>query len=106
MARPEGFDGKGQQTGPLRADWGSGFADLGCDRCDATWVGPPAEPCPWCFDRYQDVHERQRLLVLEPPDNPSAYVEWGQRLKRAVEAGIITETDADHAWERARTQAA
>jgi hypothetical protein len=29
----------------------TGFAQLRCDRCDATWTGPPGEFCSWCVDR-------------------------------------------------------
>lgn len=35
-----------------------GYALLECSRCDSTWVGPPAEVCPWCLSKYMRVLKR------------------------------------------------
>lgn len=99
--------GTGRQQGPLRPDWGPGWADLECDECAATWTGPLDEPCPWC----DIAEERQRqwqgelLLAVELPDPhatnyTAAVTGWAARLRRGIEADIITEPQARRAWER------
>ena len=67
---------------------------------------------PLCLDHFttllDGIHQSiaQRLLTPPPDMNPSALVEWGRRLKQAVDDGHVTETAARTAWERARTFAA
>ncbi len=56
--------GHGQQTGPLRPDWGDRHAELTCDHCGATWVGPIGEACGWCI---KAVDEPRRLKLAEAP---------------------------------------
>lgn len=48
MSHGHELPGRGFQNGPLRPDWGDGWADLRCDRCGATWVGPLGEVCSFC----------------------------------------------------------
>jgi hypothetical protein len=56
----------GQQVGPLRPDYGPGWAELGCTTCGATWVGHIGEPCSWCLERL-DEPRRERLRLAPPP---------------------------------------
>jgi hypothetical protein len=56
----------GQQVGPLRPDYGPGWAELGCTTCGATWVGYIGEPCSWCLERL-DEPRRERLRLAPPP---------------------------------------
>jgi hypothetical protein len=58
--------GNGRQIGPTRDDWGNGYADLQCDCCGATWVGPPGEACSWCVKRL-DEPRTSRLRLAPPP---------------------------------------
>lgn len=99
--------GIGRQDGPLRPQWGHGWADLTCDTCGATWVGPVGEACGWC----DMAEERQRqwqaevLLSTELPDpEASNFADaargWGRRLKRAIDAELITTEQAQRAWQR------
>ena len=47
--------GHGRQAGPLRTEWGDGWAELKCDRCGAGWTGPIGEECGWCAKLIVDV---------------------------------------------------
>lgn len=96
--------GIGVQVGPLRSDWGNGFADLRCDvrACAATWVGEPGEACGWCIRWLELANETQRKVLLRP-DLPAgddedrrerATLAWVDRLAAAVKAGIVTEHEA------------
>jgi hypothetical protein len=101
--------GVGQQTGPLRPDYGDQWADLTCTTCDAEWTGPIGEPCAWCLHRAVRLVELQRRLLVHPelPEpghrgHSAAVDAWHERLARAVQAGVITIDDADTAagrWE-------
>jgi hypothetical protein len=82
-----------------------------CARCNdlaARVVGTQ----PLCLDHFTSlldgIHKSIARRELTPPQdmNPSALVEWGQRLRQLVSDGHITETAARHAWERAREFAA
>lgn len=99
--------GTGRQDGPLRPDWGPQWAELTCDTCAATWVGPIGEPCGYC----DAAEERQRawqaamVLDVELPDRDAGHYAnavrgWGARLRRAIDAELIAETDARRAWQR------
>jgi hypothetical protein len=107
------LDGLGMQAGPLRPDWGPGWADLQCDRCDATWTGPLGEDCAWCANALERMVAWQAELTLIAPDiDPAderydgAMVAWGKRLRVAVEAGIISDHQSRSAWERVKRAAA
>jgi hypothetical protein len=56
------LDGVGRQAGPLRPDYGPGYADLICDQCGAGWVGKIDDPCTWCEDAKARLLEEQRRL--------------------------------------------
>jgi hypothetical protein len=59
----------GQQVGPLRPDYGPGWAELGCTTCGATWVGHIGEPCPACVERLDEPRrEKLRIVPNEPPE--------------------------------------
>jgi hypothetical protein len=59
--------GYGRQIGPLREDWGNNYAELECDDCGATWVGPIGEVCGHCVERL-DEPRRERLRLAPPPN--------------------------------------
>lgn len=99
--------GRGGQVGPLRTDYGPGWADLACNQCNARWTGRINGACPWCADREEWMLEEQRKLIRTPPDVEREDITyearmgaWIDRMSRAVEAGIITRDEARWAWER------
>jgi hypothetical protein len=61
----------GQQVGPLRLDYGPGWAELGCTTCGATWVGHIGEPCSSCVARI-DEPRRLRLATYDDSFNGHA----------------------------------
>jgi len=91
----------GEQYGPLRPDYGPGWADLRCVTCGATWTGHIGEDCGWCDRRLELTRQYQAELLrdFELPDiddirRPAALEAWAQRLTVAVEAGTITADQA------------
>jgi hypothetical protein len=101
------LDGIGMQAGPLRPDWGPGWADLQCDRCDAQWTGRIGEPCWWCERTLELMRAEQVERSLRAPEiavdderYERAMIAWGKRLRELVAADVITETQARTAWER------
>lgn len=104
---PEPGIGFGHQTGPLRPDWGDGWAEIRCDVCDATWVGPIGEYCGWCERWIELANETQRTRILWPelPDpqderHDQALRAWAERLATAELADIVTPREAGSAWKR------
>lgn len=106
-----------------------GGYDLCCDACGATWVGHEGTQCDWCFAASRDPRLEQRRVLLFPPwlhsdagdpryDALGAIDQaiwrhtrgqcgdvdsrrgWGERLARAVMAGLITEAEALAALDR------
>jgi hypothetical protein len=59
-----------QQVGPLRPDYGPGWAELGCTTCGATWVGHIGEPCSSCMDR---IDEPRRLKLATIPNYDDSF---------------------------------
>jgi len=113
MTEHRGFDGIGRQHGPLRPDWSPGWAELRCDRCSASWIGPVDEPCAWCALAHRRVLEHQAEIVLRQPDiDPgdarysTAMKGWADRMVTAVRAGIVDRDAVDRAWRRAVRRAA
>jgi hypothetical protein len=101
----------GQGVGVLdvghRPDHGPEFYDLRCVVCGATWVGPLLAPCTWCSDVLARNLIWQAELTLTPPDvdpDDATYdarmAAWAERLRRAIEAGIVTTAEADDAINR------
>lgn len=91
--------GYGDQVGPLRPDWGDGWADLRCDVCGATWTGEIGEVCGYCLRWIELANEVQRRVLLHPdlPDDARrkrAQIAWVDRLAEAVRADIVTEREA------------
>lgn len=81
--------------------------DLTCCACDATWTGPAGEPCYYCARAHQIQLNHQAELVTTPPDvdpDDTTYQPrmqaWATRMRTAIEAGIITDTEARTAWRR------
>ncbi len=108
VAKRQGL-GFGEQTGQLRHDWGDDWADLECNVCGATWVGPIGEPCSWCAESLEHMRQWQTKILLRPelpdPDDeryPQAVVAWMQRLERGVEAELVTEPQILAAIRRAQ----
>jgi hypothetical protein len=109
----EGVIGRGVQAGPLLPEWGPSWADVRCYVCDAGWADCVDEeglggPCPWCERRHQAIIVEQAELVLRPPEIerddigwPGAMKAWRDRLRRAVEVGLIANDEAERAWRRA-----
>jgi hypothetical protein len=102
------LDGHGQQAGILRPEYGDGWAELTCDECDATWVGPIGEACNWCATALDNMRKWQAEKVLLCPEvdvEDERYVgvmeAWGQRLHVAVTAGLVTADQARLTYERA-----
>ena len=99
--------GCGRQAGPLRPDYGAGWADLACDRCGATWVGVIDDPCEWCQRSLERLIADQRNQLLNPPwlHNQTAgdgtALTWAARLRRAVDTGLITDREARNAIAKA-----
>jgi hypothetical protein len=92
-------------------DAGGGIVE--CSTCGATWRGRIGAPCAWCERRGERLLEEQAEMVLRQPDSDShdehhrdRMSAWVQRLRRAVEAGLITEQQANRAVERASSDAA
>jgi hypothetical protein len=107
------LDGHGQQTGILRPEYGDGWAELQCDQCDATWVGPIGEPCNWCATALDNMRKWQAEKVLEAPDvdvdderYEGVMLGWRERLRVAVAAELISDRQARNAWERVKRAAA
>lgn len=107
MTDGHALDGVGRQVGPLRPDWGEGWAELECDHCGAGWVGPIGEPCAWCAVSLERMRAWQadKLLHPELPDRDDcrrarALKAWAGRLARGVEAELIDADAARRAWKR------
>lgn len=78
--------------------------DLKCVRCDATWYGIAGEECAYCINAYMAQLEWQATLLLRAPEvDPDdatwhdRMAAWVERLKRGVEAGLITDQQARNA---------
>lgn len=100
--------GQGAQVGPLRPDYGDGWADLKCDQCGATWTGPLGEVCSWCIDAEERQRQWQAELVLRKPDvdrddkqYDGAMRAWAERMNNAVKAGLVTKEKVLMTWEKA-----
>lgn len=107
VADRDPFGGHGRQDGPMRLDYGPGWADLRCDRCGATWLGKIAEACAWCDASLALLVEIQRDVVLHPDlpdpdaaDRDIAVKAWAERLGRAVAAGIVARDVAERALDK------
>lgn len=109
MFEPEAWvdGGRGLPAGAHRPDHGPEFYDLQCALCDATWVGTVLERCGWCRDRTDTQTAAQAALLLDPTlpavddtRRAAAVAAWVGRLARAVQSGIVTETDAEQALDR------
>lgn len=101
------LDGIGRQAGPLRPDYGSGVAYLECDQCRASWVGEIDMPCPWCEKALERMRQWAGEDALRPPEvDPDdiryddRMAAWAGRVRRAVEAGLVTEAQAVAAFKK------
>lgn len=99
--------GIGYQHGLLRPDHGDGWADLQCDVCGATWVGPLGEDCAYCLRWLELAQKVQREHLLRPelPDvdderYEAAVEAWAERLGRGIAAELVTETQVTAAIQR------
>lgn len=80
---------------------------LECDLCGASWVGEAGEECEWCLRWLELALEQQRAVLLRPelPDPDDQHYQpaldaWIKRLAAAVDAELITETEARRTLER------
>ncbi len=98
----EGGIGWGRQSGPLRPDWGPGWADLECTTCGATWTGPLGEVCGWCVRTHELLIGAHRAMLLRPQDldNDAKRVDRARRLAWAVQHELVTEHEAHAAIAR------
>ena len=103
---PEGFDGTGRATG-ARPDFGTGYHDLECHQCEASWVGRANEHCSYCAGMYTRSLAEQKRLLLRPelPDiaadsRTAALDAWADRLAIAVAAEVVTRQQARNAFDR------
>lgn len=100
--------GVGLLTGRERPEFGHGFAELECVHCLATWVGVPGDLCLWCEAVLRALQRYQAELVLRPdlPERTDkrrerAVAAWAEgRLAVAVEAGLVTDLEAERALRR------
>ena len=108
LLNPESWNGVGRRHGVQRHDHGPGRWDLRCDQCGATWVGTPGEPCGYCHRSRQLATTHQAELDLRPPGHrdEESLLAWRRRMRRAVQAGRVTDQQARNAWERMRHEAA
>lgn len=110
-------------------DLGEGVVHRVCRDCGGSWCGEPEGACPWCVDadERQRLEQRRRLLFPDFLHEESPRYDdlgeldraawdrtrgiergegsrraWGERLARAVESGLITDTEARAAIERSR----
>ena len=103
--------GVGLQSGPLRPEWGPGVADLECNSCGAGWTGHVGEAC-WYCERMRAVMATHQadILTKEPDVDPAdaryeaIMLAWGERLRRAVEAGVLDKSKAAAVWRKAVTR--
>lgn len=122
------FDGRrgvGVVHGGAAPEVGPDFFSLKCNACGATWCGPIGEWCQYCAHRgrfggddeeLRAAHyvlrqmERDLLLTVPSFDDPRprdvVLLEWGLRLKRATESGLITRNEAREIWQEAVRHAA
>jgi hypothetical protein len=103
---PGTFYGRGQPVGP----YDQHNTRLQCDQCNAEWTGTPGDPCNYCALQHAYAIQWQAEIILTPPDIDPDYNnrhttqnKWGKRLRRAVEADIITLQQARNAWAKATT---
>lgn len=102
------LDGRGQIAGHLHPEYGPNVYSLRCDSCGAGWCGEPGEPCAWCARDLEQLRADQRRDLLRPdwlpdPDDrrwESALRTLAERLVRAVEAGLVTDSEARAAISR------
>jgi hypothetical protein len=118
------MNGRGR-AGFARPEYGDAVYDLACDTCGATWCGHDRDPCQWCAKSLQRLLDDQRAELLNPhwlavdhgprydelgPDDRLVWdrtrgqghgagsrATWLARLCRAVETGLITETECKRA---------
>ena len=96
------------QTGIIRSDYGSTYAECTCCACGAISVAVIGEPCQWCQQARHTMTDDQITLVLRPPEHRTddSMRVWAQRLANAVKIGLIDEQQALNTMERNATRAA
>ena len=101
------FNGLGLPAGRVRADLGPSVEELRCIACGATWCGLAGDRCDWCRRGAVHLAAHTRAMLLAVPDVPDGgaaddvFRAWGGRLRRGVDAGVITRPEAERAWRRA-----
>lgn len=96
--------GSGLPCGAQRPELGPAVEDLRCVACGATWAGLAGELCAWCVRSRQALLDHERDLLLRLPDeldDERVVLAWGDRLRRAVDVGLVTKPEAERVWRRA-----
>jgi len=88
-------NGVGLPCGLLRPEYGPLVEDLRCVACGAGWAGLAGDPCEWCKRHREVLIDHEHDLVLQVPEVAD------DRLRRAVDVGIIERREAERAWRRA-----
>jgi hypothetical protein len=95
VAQRDGI-GFGEQVGRRRFDYGERYAELGCNVCGASWVGPIGEACIWCERRAERrarwrvegarraTHERRRVAGVLRCETCGWLIRNGPLLEHAV----------------------
>lgn len=103
---PSSWDanGIGVIAGAAAPDLGPDVYRLRCPACDATWYGIPGARCAYCRRHREHLAAAARAQVLAPPEPVDGVpydvtlTAWGERLRNAVEARIVTRHEAERAW--------
>ncbi len=97
------LNGVGLPIGRMRPEYGPMIEDLECIACGAGWSSVAGARCEWCRASRERLIAHQRDLLLKVPDDrrEATLLAWGDRLKDAVTAGIVTKDEAARAWRRA-----
>lgn len=100
--------GAGEPYGAQCPGYGPHVEELRCNACGATWAGVAGDPCGWCVDRLERQQEHQAELLLRPPSVDTDDIAhgtrmdaWIDRMAVGIDAGLITEAEAQAAWRRA-----
>ena len=95
--------GVGLPCGQVRPDLGPALEDLRCVACGAGWVGVAGESCAWCERSKAVLTAHQHDLALQPPEvlTESTLTAWGEQLRLAVAAEVVTRAEAERVWRRA-----
>ena len=105
------FNGLGLPAGRQRPDLGPSVEELRCIACGATWCGLAGDRCAFCRRSAEHLAAHTRAMLLAVPEvadgaNADDVLRaWGARLRRGVDAGVVTRDEAERTWKRAVSHA-